>query len=73
MKSRKRTFFYLKAPKPRMVYRRKSIEAHLVATRLAGIASEDALFIAIDGITDSCYDEHTKDEIDCPPWKRMRK
>jgi hypothetical protein len=50
-----------------MVYRRKSVEAHLVATRLAGITSEDTLFVAVDGVTDGCYDEHTEDEIDCPP------
>lgn len=50
-----------------MVYRRKSVEAHLVATRLAGIASEDTLFIAVDGVTDGCHNKHTEDEIDCPP------
>jgi len=31
----------LEAPEARMVYRRESVEAHLVATRLTGIASED--------------------------------
>ena len=56
-----------------MVYRRKSIEAHLVATWLARIASEDALFIAINGVTDRGHDEHTEDEIDCPPWKNDKK
>ena len=54
-----------------MVYRRKSVETHLVATRLAGIASENTLFVAVDGVTDGCYDEHTEDEIDCPPWKDL--
>jgi len=67
LKSRKSIIFYLEAPEARMVYRRKSVEAHLVATRLAGIASEDTLFIAVDGVTDGCHNKHTEDEIDCPP------
>jgi len=60
----------LEAPEARMVYRRESVEAHLVATRLTGIASEDTLFITVDGVTDGGHDEHTEDEIDCPPSMR---